>query len=186
MSELFANFEVNRVPRWPILSKLLAGSLVLHSLMAACVLFVPGVRDAFNLASLIADTRFVEKDYERTEIGDDVQLVEMASNKFHYPEGYFAPETQLGALPPPAPVAPQFIAQAQPPLSVQPELAPSPSPSPSPTATPSPSPLVTGSPSQAVAAATASPTPAQSPAMTADEAQTELDKTAAKNNLDLP
>jgi hypothetical protein len=133
----------------------------------------------------------VDKPYERTEITDDVQWVELASEKFHYPEGYFALETQLGALTP-LPPAPSFIAQAQPPVAVQPEVAPSPSPSPSPIATPTPSPITTASPSQAKM----SPNPAQSPGatddkktaekMTADEAQTELDKTAAKNNLDLP
>ena len=185
MAELFANFEVNREPRWPVVSKLLAGSLALHVSIAVCVIFIPGIRDAFNLASLITGTKFVDKPYERTEIGDEVQLVELGSNKFHYPEGYFAIEAQPGAVAPLPPI-PQFIAQAQPPAPVQPELAPSPSPSPSPIATPSPSPLVTASPSQAVAQAKTTPTPAQSPAMTADEAQTELDKTAAKNNLDLP
>jgi hypothetical protein len=186
MAELFANFEVNREPRWPVISKLSAGSLALHVLTAACVIFVPGIRDAFNLATLISDTKFVDKPYERTEIGDDVQFVELASEKFHYPEGYFALDAQAGMLTPLPPMAPQFIAQSQPPLSVQPELAPSPAASPSPTATPSPSPLTTDSPSQAVGQAKTSPAPAQSPALTADEAQTELDKIAAKNNLELP
>ena len=186
MSELFANFEINREPRWPLILKLLAGSLVLHSLTAASVVFIPGVRDAFNLASLIADTRFVEKDYARTEIGDDVQWVEMASNKFHYPEGYFAPEVPPGVVAPLPPPPPQFIAQAQPPGSVQPELGPPPSPSPSPSASPSPSPLVTASQTVAEAAKSPAPSPNQSPPLTADEAQTELDKTAAKNNIDLP
>ncbi|HEY2975655.1 MAG TPA: hypothetical protein VGJ48_24285 [Pyrinomonadaceae bacterium] len=186
MAELFANFEVNREPRWPVISKLLAGSLALHVLTAACVIFVPGIRDAFNLATLISDTKFVDKPYERTEIGDDVQFVELASEKFHYPEGYFALDAQAGMLTPLPPMAPQFIAQAQPPSSVQPELAPSPAASPSPSATPSPSPLTTASPSQAVGQAQTSPAPAQSPALTADEAQTELDKIAAKNNLELP
>jgi hypothetical protein len=189
MAELFTNFEVNRESRWPVISKLLAASLGLHVLTSAAVLFIPGVRDAFNLVSLINDTRFVDRPYERTEIGDDVQLLELASNKFHYPEGYFALENQAGALTPLPPEAPpQFIAQAQVPPAVQPELAPSPSPSPSPIATASPSPVVTASPSQAVAQANGSPTasPVQSPPLTADEAQTELDKTAAKNNLDLP
>jgi hypothetical protein len=184
MAELFANFEVNRESRWPIIWKLLAGSLTAHLLAAACVLFVPGVRDAFNLASLISDTRFVDKPYERTEIGDDVQLLDLASNKFHYPEGYFALESQPGATPFLA-APPQFIAQAPSP-AVQPEFGPSPSPSPSPVETASPSSLITASPSPVVAQAKTSPTPAQSPTMTADEAQTELDKTAAKNNLELP
>ena len=136
MAQLFANFEINREPRWPIICKLLVGSLAFHALTAACVVFIPGVRNAFNLASLIASTKFVDKPYERTEISDDVQLVELTSNKFHYPEGYFALETQPAALAPIPPMGPQFIAQAQPPTSVQPELAPSPTPSPSPVATP--------------------------------------------------
>jgi len=202
MAELFAKFEVNQELRWPIISKLLAGSLAAHMLAIACVLFIPGVRDAFNLASLIADTKFVDKPYDRTEIGDDVQFVELASDKFHYPEGYFAPEGQTNILTPPPPFVPPFVAQAPPLAAVQPELGPSPSASPSPiampSATPAPAsivprfhrPAATRSPSQSVAQANVSPTPnatpAQTPAMTADQAQTELDKTAIKNNLDLP
>jgi hypothetical protein len=61
MAELFASFEVNREPRWPVISKLLAGSLAVHLLALAGVVFVPGVRDAFNLASLITVPRFVDK-----------------------------------------------------------------------------------------------------------------------------
>ena len=182
MSELFANFEVNREARWPVISKLLAGSLAIHAIFGACVLYIPSVRAAFNLASLIADTRFVDKPYERTQIGDDVQLVELTRDKFHYPAGYFAPEGGALAIVPP--VVPPFVAQAQP--TVQPELAPSPSPSASPIASPSPAPRVTASPSQSIAQAKVSPSPAQSPALTAAEAQTEIDKTAAQNNLDLP
>jgi len=185
MSAIFANFEINREPRWPIVSKLLVGSLVLHVCIAASVLYVPGLRSAFNLASLIADSRFVDKPYEKTQIGDDVQLVELANNKFRYPDGYFAPEGQMPVEPPPVPVAPAFIAQSQPP-AVMPELAPSPSPSPTVMASPSPIPGATASPSQAVAQTKPSPSPAQSPALTADQAQTELEKTAEKNNLDLP
>jgi len=183
MSELFATFEVNREPRWPIISKLLAGSLAAHVLFAAGVLYIPGVRNAFNLASLIADARFVDKPYEKTQIGDDVQFVELTSNKFHYPEGYFALAGQTVVVPPVAPISPQFIAQAP---AVQPEFAPSPVSSPSPTTTPAPTPPTTASPAETIAQARVSPSPAQSPTMTADEAQTELEKTAAQNNLDLP
>jgi hypothetical protein len=184
MVELFAHFEVNKDPRWPVISKLLAGSLVMHLLLVVCVLYIPGVRDAFNLASFIADTNFVDKPYERTEIGDQVQLVELTSEKFRYPAGYFALEGQTVAVPSPTPLP--FLAQAQLPITVQSEFAPSLSPSPSPIATPSPTPGTVASSSRTVAQVKASPSPSQSPAMTADEAQTELDKTAAKNNLDLP
>ena len=186
MSELFANFEVNKEARWPIISKLLGGSFAAHLLLLSCALYIPGVRDAFNLASLIADTSFVDKDYQRTQIGDDVQLVELSREKFRYPEGYFALEGQAAVMPPLPPITtPSFIAQAPPP-AIQPELGPSPSPSPSPAASASATPISTASPSQTIAQSNPNPSPAQSPAMTADQAQTELDKTAAKNNLELP
>ena len=133
---------------------------------------------------MIAETRFVDKAYEKTQIGDDVQLIELASNKFRYPDGYFAPEGQMPVQPPPAP-APAFVSQAQPP-AVMTELAASPSPSALPITSPSPTPNATASPSQAIAQAKASPGPAQSPALTADQAQDELEKTVKKNNLDIP
>jgi hypothetical protein len=184
MLELFANFEVNKQPRWPIVSKLLVASLAMHLICAASVVYVPGLRSAFNLASLVAGTRMVDKDYERTQIGDDVHFVELASDKFHYPEGYFAPEGQL-PLPSPTPFVPPFVAQLHTP-AVQPELAPSPSPTPLAVTTPSTTPRAAASPAPAIAQAKGSPSPAQSPGMTAEEAQAELDKVAKKNNLDLP
>jgi hypothetical protein len=184
MAELFANFEVNNELRWPIILRLLGGSLAAHLLVVACLMYVPAFRDAFNLASLLADTNFVDKPYARTEIGgDDVQIVELTGEKFHYPEGYFAMDSQPQAFPPVAPGA-QIISQAQPPTVATPE--PSPLPSPSPVISPSPSPI--NSPATP-AVATASPNPAASPGsakLTPEEAQKELEETAAKNNIDLP
>jgi hypothetical protein len=191
MAELFSEFEVNRELRWPALVRLLAASLVAHLIVVISVIYVPGVRDAFNIGSLIANTSFVDKPYEKTTIGDEVQLVELSSNKFHYPEGYFAPEGQLGALTPPPPL-PQFIARAQPTFQPAPPLI-VPSPSPSPSSTPSPTPVPAGSPAQVVAQAQASPSSSGSPSpaqgnqkMTPDQAQKELEKTAAENHIDLP
>ena len=178
MPQLFANFEINRDPRWQLVSQLVAGSLALHVLLIACALYVPGVRDAFNLAALIADTNFVDKDYVRTEIGDDVQLVQLTSEKFRYPDGYWAPE---GQVPEPSPTPLPFLASAlanpstttiTPPL---PELTPLVGPSPVATPVESPSTV-----------AAVSPSPASSPTLTAEQAQAELDKTAEKNNLSLP
>jgi len=187
MAELFADFEINRQPRWPLISRLLGGSFLAHVLVAICVLYIPGIRAAFNIASLVAGTTFVDRPYERTEISDEVQLVELASDKFHYPEGYFALESQWSATPTPAPIAAQILAQTQP--SKPFELEPSPSPSPA--ATDSPSPITNASPAQAVAQASLSPSQTQSPAttgqkMTPEEAQRALEKTAAENNLELP
>lgn len=188
MAELFSNFEVNRELRWALILRLLGASFAAHMLALACVVYIPGLRDAFNIAALIADTTFVDKPYARTEIGDDIQYVELPSDKFHYPEGYFALESQMGDLTPPPLPAPQFIAQAQPAATALPTPVPaSPSPSPSPIETPSASPASAASPAQAVAQASATPKLSyEGEKMSPDEAQKQLEKTAAENNLELP
>jgi hypothetical protein len=185
MAELFTNFEVNKERRWPIICWLLEGSLAFHLLVLACALYIPGVRDAFNIAVLISDTSFVDRDYQKTEIGDEVQLVELASNKFRYPDGYFASESQAGMVSPPPPMvfpaAPRVVTSQSAPTPV-------PVPSPSPSATPLPGASLPQSP---VAQASPSPTPAaeqkaDEQKRTPEEAQAELDKTAASNNIELP
>jgi hypothetical protein len=184
MAELFADFEVNREPRWDRVLKLFGGSLALHLLVLICVLYIPGLRAAFNIATLIADTSFVEKPYARTEIGD-VQLVELSSEKFHYPEGYFASEAQMGALTPPP--LPQFVAQARPPINFSADIQPSPNLSPTATPSPSPAPSASGSPVETAAQAKATPIQKyEGDKLTAEEAQTELETTAAKNHIELP
>ncbi len=181
MSELFSKFEVNSDPRWPIVSKLLGGSLVLHVILCICALYIPGVRDALNLATLIAGTNFIDSPYNKTEIRDDVEFVELTSEKFRYPDGYFAVE---GATPQPTPLP--FLAQVLSEAKRQRvDPVPSPSPNESPNASVSPTPVTSGS-SATGAQAKVSPTPANSPTMTADQAQTELEKVAAENNLTLP
>lgn len=194
MAELFKDFEVNREPRWPVISRLLGGSVAAHLLLLFCVLYIPGVRDAFNIATLLADINFVDKDYKKTEIGDEVHLVELSSNKFRYPDGYFV--FASGIVPPPAPIVAPPVFTTVPPVGVS-QAAPLPVelPSPSPSATPLPSPVMNQSPSQTVAQANASPSPnAKTGAdhkqgdqkLTPEQAQAELEKTAATNNIELP
>src|SRR5713226_6192554 len=187
MAELFANIEVNADPRWPVLLRLVAASLVLHLMLLVSVVYVPALRDAFNIASLIARTSVVDKPYAATEIGDEVKLVQLSTEKFHYPEGYFAldvtPKTvALPAVAQADPFAPKIISQAQPqaakPLST-------PSPSPVPTAMPSPSPSASTSPSVTVAQEQ-DDNANKSANLTPEEAQKELEKTATNNNLELP
>ena len=165
MAELFTNFEVNRDLRWQLILKLIGGSFAAHLLAIACVAYVPGLRDAFNIAVLVGDATFVDKPYERTQIGDDVQMVELVP-KFRYPDGYWAMEGQPLAEPSPALSAAQIIAQTNPgyfpppaPPVATPDLSVSATPVPS--ATPLPSPTVSASPSQTLAKANASPTPAK-------------------------
>lgn len=192
MAELFKDFEVNRDPRWQVVLRLLGGSVAVHLLLIICVLYIPGVRDAFNIATLIADTSFVDKPYAKTEIGDDVQLVQLSSNKFRYPDGYFA--LDAGLIPPAAPfiAPPVFTTTAPAPQSAPPPLA---LPSPSPSATALPSPVPAQSPSQTIAQANARPSSSPKPGadqkqvdqkQTPEQAQAELEKTAAENNVELP
>ena len=181
MPELFANFEVNKDPRWPILLRLTGGSIFLHLLLLWLVVYVPAFRDALNIATLLANTRFVDKPYIATQIGDDVTLLNLNNEKFHYPEGYFAIENQqLGsayaANGGPDPYAPKIISRAS--KEVEPQASPSPSP------LPSPSPSASASPGTATVATNA--TTVDDKKLTPEEAQTKLEQTAAENNLELP
>jgi hypothetical protein len=186
MTELFENFEVNRDSRWAVLLRLVGASLVLHLVLLWLVVYVPALRDTLNIAALIASTKFVDKEYASTKIGDDVEIVQLTNEKFHYPEGYFAFEAQLaGQLPGQAaadPSAPKIISQWNP-KTVDPEKTPSPSPeaSASPTASPAASPSASAV-AQASPAANANTNTQLSP----EEAQKKLEETAAQNNLALP
>jgi hypothetical protein len=185
MPELFANFEVDKDARWPILLRLTGASLLLHLVLLWLVVYVPAFRDAFNIAALIASTKFVDRAYSRTQIADDVTLVDLNIEKFHYPEGYFALDTQLPAEGLIAgnsasdPFAPRIISQAGSGKDIDPEATPSPSP----LASPSPSPSASPSPSPSSVAANAED---QNKKLTTEEAQTKLEQTAAENNLVLP
>jgi hypothetical protein len=170
MAELFENAEINREPRWQIMSKLAGASLALHAAALACLIYVPAVRDTFNIAALLSDTGYVDKAYTRTEIGEDVQVLQLPAAKFRYPDGYFATETELQLA-----QALQASAAA-PPSSVDLIPLPSPSPIPSPTPEASPSPSVTASPAAS---------PGTSPRTIADNSKTETPKTPEQAEAEL-
>ena len=181
MADLFEKFEVNRDPRWQVLTKLVVASLAVHFGLLWAVIYVPALRDTVNIAALIASTKFVDKDYHATQIGDDVQIVKL--DKFRYPDGYFALEAQIEGQVPgqPAvdPFAAQIISQAGSNRNVDPQASPSPSPETSPS--PGASPGASASPSAAVAQASPSGSP-----LTSEEAQKQLEKTAEQNDVPLP
>ncbi len=183
MAELFDKFEVNRDPKWPLLSKLAGASLVLHLALVWVMIYVPAVRNTVNIAALIASTKFVDKDYVATQI-DDVQIISL--EKFHYPEGYFAlegPAVNGYVAKANDPFAPKIISQWR---ANEPDPEASASPSPSPAASPSASPSASPTASPSVSAEVAqSASPSPSPDAQAD-AQKELEKTAAKINVTLP
>jgi len=180
MAELFENVEVNRESRSGVLLRLIAGSLVIHLTMMWAVIYVPALRDTLNIAAMIASTKFVEKPYNRTEIGDEVQMLELA--KFRYPDGYFATEngyaTETAAgIETFDPFAPRIISEAR-------NEKPEPSPSPSPAVSPSP----VASPSASAVAVDPETSNANknNAGLTPEQAQIELDRTAKENNLELP
>src|SRR5438128_2387821 len=187
MASLFADFEVNHRPFWPRIGRLVGLSLGVHTIALAVILYVPAFRDALNIAFLFSGAEFVNRDYNRTTIGDDVEIVNLATEKFHYPEGYFAPE--ITPTPPNAtdPFAPRIVSQAGAAAIRRSVSTPTPTPQPSPSPSPQASPLA----SPRTVIASASPTPAGSPTPSDQKAeisaaQKELDRVAAENNIELP
>jgi hypothetical protein len=176
MSELFADSLVNREPRWHILSILTGISLLVHVGLLASLVYVPGLRDAFNIVTLISNTGYVDQDYTKTAVGDDAQILTLAGSKFRYPPGYFATEEQLRALATPSPPVPQMTFT---PRRVEPASFPTPMPEAQPSVSPEASPIPT-----ADAIAANSPTPAQP--KTPEEAEAELNKIATENKVVRP
>jgi hypothetical protein len=174
-SGLFENFEVNATPFWPKVSRLLVGSIVLHLIVVACVVFIPGVRDALSIAVMFSDAGFVDRAYTKTQIENEGDITEITLEKFRYPDGYFQMDQMGFPSPTPTPmgIVQQFNPAPVPPTQFDPAALPTPTPTPSP----------------AVAAnANASPTPTP----TAEEdaarklAEAELDKMAKESGVKRP
>ena len=134
MAELFEESLINRDPRWPVLLRLTGASLAVHIATLAILLYVPGVRDAFNIAAMLANAGYVDKPYDRTVINEDVRLLALA-DKFRYPPGYFATDLPV-APPPPAPFPAMSFNRGN--AESTPIPTPEPSPEPSLSLLPSP------------------------------------------------
>lgn len=172
-SGLFENFEVNADPFWPKVSRLLAGSIVFHLILVACVVFIPPVRDALSIAVMFSGGSFVDRPYTRTQIENEGELTEIATVKFQYPEGYFAMDQVPLPSPTPTPLmSSQPFTPTFPPDQI---VVPTPSPSPGATSTP----LV-------AANTTPTPTPDAEQEEARKKAEAELDKMAAENNVRRP
>ncbi|HLA10239.1 MAG TPA: hypothetical protein VJ023_06565 [Pyrinomonadaceae bacterium] len=176
MQEIFSHFEVNRDPRWPILLRLITLSLVFHGAALASVLYIPGVRESFNIAALMSGMNYVDRAYTKTEIGEEVRVVDVAQ-KFRYPDGYFATEQAVEQAAPPASIFPDPWA----PTSAQPEVVATPDPSPSPEASPEPSPSASPMESPVVAIASPSASPEDEEAV-----EQELNRIAEANSVVRP
>ncbi len=176
MPNLFANFEVNREPRWQGLLALVGLSLFLHGTAVALVVYVPAVRDTLNIATLIGSTGYSDRPYEKTTIGEAVEIVEI--EKFRYPPGYFAVDEPVADVPSEATntMAPKIISEAR---NQPKESEPTPTPTPAPEASPG------------LAAGNEAPTNdqvlsgnvAEAEPKSAEQADEELDKIAADNSV---
>jgi len=172
-SGLFENFEVNPEPFWPRIVRLLGGSVVLHLVLIACAVFIPPVRDALSIAAMFSGVGFVDRAYNKTKIENEGDIVEITTEKFRYPDGYFGMDPEAMPSPSPAfPIAPGFT-----PTNISPSQLLPPSPTPTPVA----------SPSQAIAAnATPSSTPSAEEEKEKQRIEAELDRAAAENGVKRP
>ena len=150
MAELFDRFEINRVPRWPLMSRLVALSIVLHGLFIVAVVYVPTLRGLLYVASAMSGFKIVSEDYDRTLLGQRATVIKLEPHeKLYYPPDYFgAPEVaetsqfdpqliEPAPTPPPPPVYRPRRARTTP----RPAAQPSPTPTPEVAeATPQPSP----------------------------------------------
>ena len=171
---IFENFEVNAEPFWPRISRWLGGSVVLHVVLALCVIFIPPVRDALSIALVFSGGRFVDRPYTKTQIENEGDIVELTTGKLHYPEGYFAMDQFPLPSPSPTPIVPLFSPVQ--PFHPNPEIM---NPSPSPAAIASPSVLAKASPA-------ASPTVDPEEEKARQQAEAQLDKIAAENGVKRP
>lgn len=168
---LFEHFEVNPQPFWPVISRLLGGSIILHAVLAAGIILVPAVRDALSIAVMFRGAGLVDRPYTKTQIENEGDIVDITVERFRYPDGYFATDAQ----PFPSPLPPiAFMPKSFPPA----QLA-----TPSPAATPSP----IASPSTAIAAgATPSPSVSAEDEKAKQKVEAELDRAAAENGVKRP
>lgn len=167
---LFDDFEVNRQPFWPRIRKLIAGSVIFHGILVACVVLIPPVRDALSIAAMFSGAGFVDRPYSKTRIADDAELIAMTGDRFRYPDGYWALDQGVPiASPTPFPFAarPARVTVAD----------PSPTPNPTPVPITSPAPVV---------AANATPQSSSAANSEDQKVQEALDRAAAENGVRRP
>jgi outer membrane biosynthesis protein TonB len=153
MAELFDRFEVDRVPRWPLLSRLVALSVVLHGVFFVAVVYVPALRSLLYVAGSVSGIEFVSEDYDRSLVGQRATVIKLEPyEKLYYPSDYFGPPpeavspedpmlmAQVAPPPPPVVIRPPRVRQPRAQVIATPEPEPVPSPVEIAQATPSPSP----------------------------------------------
>src|SRR5205085_2695496 len=175
MAELFDRFEINRVPRWPLMSRLLALSVVLHGVFLVALVYVPQLSSLLHVAGEFAGLKFVSEDYDPTLVGQRATVIQFAPHeKLYYPPDYFGASEVAET----SPYNPTFVEQAAPPPPpvyrprpvrvLRQQAAPQPSPSPE------------------VAQAASSPSPSPTPDEDQKRAEEAMDRVAKANGIPRP
>lgn len=179
--ELFDRFEVDRVPRWPLLSRLFALSIVSHGLFLVAVMYVPMLYGLFVVAGQVVGIEFVSEDYDRSLVGERATIVKLEPyEKLYYPADYFG-VTDSPYAQTPSPNDPALVQQVAPP---PPTIIQRPRPARPPIVTPTPE--ATPSPSPELAQADASPSSQASPDPAKLKAEEDLNTIARTNNIERP
>jgi hypothetical protein len=175
MAELFERVEVNRAPRWPLMTRLLALSVVAHGLFLVAVVYVPALRSILAVAGSMSGIKFVSEDYDKTLIGQRATIVQLGPHeKLHYPPDYFgAPAVEETTQ-----LQPVVVQQAAPP-------PPMPVYRPRRVRIPRAQAMVTPSPTPAPEVAQASPTPTPDPAEQ-KKAEADIDKIVKDTGVKRP
>ncbi|HVF42682.1 MAG TPA: hypothetical protein VM936_06715 [Pyrinomonadaceae bacterium] len=169
MAELFERVEVNRAPRWPLMTRLLALSVVVHGVFLVAVVYVPTLRSMLALASSMSGVQFVSEDYDKTLIGQRATVVQLGPHeKLRYPPDYFG----APAVDETAQLQPVVVAVATPP----PPPPPMPAYRPRRVRTPRARAAATPAPSPEVAQASPTPTPDDAEKQKAEAEITEIEK----------
>ncbi len=173
MAELFADFALDaRAPRGRRMLRTLGGSLVLHALFVLALIYVPAVRDTFQLASALSGLRVVDEAYTQTQVREQITFIK--TDKLYYPAGYFEQTSASAPLVPPAVADVKLIAEYKPPKPIRPPK-PRPTPSPTPQAAPAPaaSPEIAQNVQSKAAVPAGSPGASSSPAVPRTTAEAE-------------
>ncbi|HVF42119.1 MAG TPA: hypothetical protein VM936_03860 [Pyrinomonadaceae bacterium] len=174
MAELFERVEINRAPRWPLMTRLLALSVVAHGVFLVAVVYVPTLRSMLALAGSMSGINVVSEDYDKTLIGQRATIVQLGPHeKLRYPPDYFgAPAVEETAQ-----LQPQFIQPAAPP--------PPPMPTYRPRRVRIPRTRAVTTPTPAPEVAQVSPTPTPDPAEK-QKAETDIDKIVKDTGVKRP
>ena len=163
MAEIFQThyaLEGDEQTRGRSFTRWVGGSIILHALLLAALVYIPAVRDTFALANQLSGFRVVSRDYEKTKVYERAVLLNLAAQKLYYPAGYLEAASQTAV---PSPDDPKFVATVNPTPEPTPKpVKPKPTPSPSPEASPAPKSAEEAARGEKVkdAEASASPSPA--------------------------